>query len=94
MILVGISVECTVCRRTKKPHGRSAPVYSSYCDEGCIGYELDPKPGCLWPREYDYEFGFQVCGNATREVTGYICCICHREIENRAGYDHVCENRI
>ena len=62
---VGIGVVCTVCRRQKQPHGRSAPPYSSYCDRECEGYEQEPLPGCLWPREADADFGYPCCDNAT-----------------------------
>lgn len=65
---VGIGVDCTVCKRMKKPHGRSAPLCGCYCDSDCPGYELDPKPGCLWPRETEYDFPFACCDNASREV--------------------------
>ncbi len=66
---VGISVSCTLCGRTKQPRGRSAPMESNYCDFECEGYELDPKPGCLWPRETDVDFGYKSCAHATRRMT-------------------------
>ena len=61
---VGISVECIICGLTKKPHGRSAPLGSSYCDDDCYGYDMEPKPGCLWPGETEEDFGYKVCDNA------------------------------
>jgi hypothetical protein len=61
---VGIAVGCTVCHRMKKPHGRSAAIGACYCDYDCPGYDMDPKPGCLWPNE----FGFTCCDNATKEA--------------------------
>lgn len=50
---VGVSIECTTCRRTKAPRGRSvAPATSgSLCDDTCAGYRNDPKPSDLWPGE-------------------------------------------
>jgi len=68
--LVGISVECTFCGRTKQPHGRSAPMGASYCDIECEGYRRDPQAGCLWPGETQGDFGFAVCRNATRPANG------------------------
>lgn len=65
---VGISVTCTICGYMKKPHGRSAPPGIKYCDDDCPGYNQDPKPGCLWPRETYEEFGYPCCDNATKEV--------------------------
>ena len=64
---IGIEVCCSACGHVKKPHGRSAPLGSVYCDESCPGYELEPKPGCLWPRETEADFGFKICSNATVE---------------------------
>lgn len=66
---VGIEVRCTVCGYEKKPHGRSAPLGPVYCDEDCSGYELDPKPGCLWAGETEKDFGHKICSNATEDVT-------------------------
>lgn len=65
---VGIKVHCVVCHRSKRPHGRSAPVDSDYCDEGCEGYLQAPAPGCLWPGESEAEFGWAVCSNAVVEM--------------------------
>ena len=65
---VGISVTCTVCHRTKKPHGRSAPIATSYCDDDCIGYTLEPLPGCLWPGETSEDFGYAHCYRATKII--------------------------
>jgi hypothetical protein len=39
----------------------------TYCDEECDGYNLDPKPGCLWPGETEEEFGYPICEHATKE---------------------------
>jgi hypothetical protein len=61
---VGVSVRCTVCGRTKKPHGRSAPLGLSWCTDECEGYEFYPQPGCLWPGESGEEFGYEYCMNA------------------------------
>ena len=67
--IIGIRVTCAICGRTKKPHGRSAPMASSYCDANeCEGYYLDPVPGCLWPGETDEDFGFPCCSAATRPL--------------------------
>lgn len=57
---VGVAVDCTVCGRRKKPIGRSAPIEmgGSLCDWECHGYDLDPKPGELWPGETREDFGF------------------------------------
>jgi len=68
--LIGISVTCTVCGHRKKPHGRSAPPELKYCDSDCPGYELEPKPGCLWPGETSEEFGYNCCTHATRDTQG------------------------
>ncbi len=57
---VGVSVQCTVCHRTKQPVGRSAPLGMSLCDSDCAGYRLDPKPGVLWPRETEEDFGYAI----------------------------------
>lgn len=78
-MLVGISVECTVCHRTKKPHGRSAPLGMRYCDEDCYGYTMDPLPGCLWPGESAEDFGFRICSNATKDVPVCDCGHLHSQ---------------
>ena len=65
---VGIAVYCEVCKLMKKPHGRSAPLAASYCDEECEGYTRMPFAGCLWPNETEDEFGYSICRDATREV--------------------------
>ena len=64
----GIAVTCTVCGLRKKPHGRSAPVESHYCDQQCPGYQHEPTPGCLWPGETQAQFKYPICSNATEEV--------------------------
>jgi hypothetical protein len=75
---IGISLECTICHRTKAPRGRSVPMamISSMCtlswpDEPghCAGYYEEPIPGSLWPRETDEEFGFPCSTDGTREMT-------------------------
>lgn len=66
---VGISVKCATCGRDKEPHGRSAPMYSSGCDNDCEGYYAEPLPGCLWPGETDADFGYHSCDSATRPMT-------------------------
>lgn len=67
---VGIAVRCTVCHLRKKPHGRSAPMVmaNSLCDFECAGYDLDPKPGDLWPGETCEDFGYAHCHEATIEA--------------------------
>ena len=64
---IGITVECSVCQQQKKPHGRSASPYVTYCDDTCPGYHEDPKPGCLWPGETSEDFGYDICDHATRD---------------------------
>ena len=66
--IVGIRVDCTICSYMKKPHGRSGPIERMLCDCHCEGYDLDPKPGCLWPGETDEDFGYPCCDAATRPV--------------------------
>ena len=61
----GIRVYCVVCQRQKKPHGRSAPMFSSMCDYECKGYECNPKVGCLWPAETEKDFGYPCCDVGT-----------------------------
>ena len=65
----GIHVVCTMCKRRKKPHGRSAPMDWHGCAQGeCDGYNEDPKPGCLWPGETDADFGYDCCDHATVRI--------------------------
>jgi hypothetical protein len=68
-MLVGISVKCTVCGLTKKPHGRSAPteMANGLCDDDCPGYNKPPMPGCLWPGETEAQIGFPICDHATEQ---------------------------
>lgn len=66
---VGIATRCDKCVRIKKPHGRSAPMGSDYCDRDCSGYDLDPLPGCLWPGETDADFGYPCCDLSTKPIT-------------------------
>ena len=66
---IGISIDCSTCRRSKPPRGRSVAdaMYGSVCNSECPGYWEDPKPGDLWPGETEEDFGFPVSSNATRE---------------------------
>jgi len=67
-MITGIAVECTVCKRNKAPHGRSAPDYANLCEGHlCHGYSKEPLPGCLWPGETSEQFGFAHCNNATED---------------------------
>ena len=66
---LGIAVTCAVCGLRKKPHGRSAPIDSHYCDTNCPGYYDEPEPGCLWPGETQQEFGYPICDHATEEIS-------------------------
>lgn len=70
MSLVGISVRCAACGRVKVPHGRSvAPEMAEVCctAHNCVGYDYDPKPGCLWPNESEDDLGFEACAHAAKE---------------------------
>ncbi len=42
---------CSVCGKSKKPMGRSAPLEMSLCDNDCQGYRKDPQATCRWPGE-------------------------------------------
>ena len=61
-MITGTAVECILCKRTKKPSGRSAPAEMAYwlCQHGCRGYELEPRVGQLWPGETVLEFGYRL----------------------------------
>jgi hypothetical protein len=63
----GVTVVCIVCGRHKKPMGRSEalPMAGTLCNEDCEGYELNPRPGHLWPRETEAEFGYAVPDDGT-----------------------------
>jgi hypothetical protein len=65
---VGIAVECRVCGYDKKPIGRSAPLGLSYCDDDCDGYRQEPRPGSLWPRESEADFGYPVGADGTTDA--------------------------
>lgn len=66
---IGIHVECAICRRWKKPLGRSAPLGANYCYyDDCEGYRQDPQAGSLFPGETEEDFGYQVGVNGTKEV--------------------------
>ncbi len=45
--------ECSMCRKIKKPYGRSVPIEATngYCDYECPGYRVEPRAGHLWPGE-------------------------------------------
>lgn len=51
----GEPVQCATCGRTKAPIGRSVPLAAAggYCDDGCSGYDNEPRAGHLWPGEYE-----------------------------------------
>jgi len=59
-VRIGIAVYCTVCEKRKAPVGRSRPIEHDLCTRECPGYDLDPKPGELWPREKNIDFGYPV----------------------------------
>jgi len=67
----GVSVECSVCHRRKKPVGRSAPLAmaNSLCDRECDGYDQEPLPGTLWPGETCSDFYYAHSHDATRIFT-------------------------
>jgi hypothetical protein len=67
---IGVAVNCNICKRTKRPVGRSAPVETSgsYCDDDCPGYRQEPLPGQLWPGESCEEFGY--CYHGSGEGAG------------------------
>jgi hypothetical protein len=60
---IGVSVACVECHRSKKPHGRSAPLAMAggLCDQDCDGYDLEPLVGCLWWSETCEDFGYEHC---------------------------------
>lgn len=65
---VGIYVQCETCGHQKKPRGRSAPMQMFMCrPDECVGYELEPRVGDLWPRETEEEFGYPISADGTRE---------------------------
>lgn len=74
---VGIAVECKVCRMTKQPRGRSAPIGHTMCNPrglnnqygGCEGYWQEPLVGDLWPRETEMDWGYRFTLDGTREMT-------------------------
>lgn len=65
---VGVGVECLVCGQRKAPVGRSAPLAMYLCNHECIGYYEEPLVGSLWPGESEYDFGYPVGINGTRET--------------------------
>jgi hypothetical protein len=62
---VGVAVSCVVCGHRKAPVGRSVPVGMYLCDFECPGYDVEPRPGHLWPGESEAEFGYPVPEHAT-----------------------------
>lgn len=68
MNYVEIEVTCKTCGQQKQPHGRSASMHRSYCDNDCVGYNDGPKPGCLWPGETSEDFGYKHCLHATKQA--------------------------
>ena len=46
--------QCTVCKRTKSPWGRSVAdaMNGAYCDWDCEGYRQEPIPSSFWPMEF------------------------------------------
>ena len=67
-VRVGIVVRCVRCGHTKKPIGRDAPLNTYYCDDDCLGYRSEPRPGSLWPGERSDEFGYPVGTDGTVEI--------------------------
>jgi hypothetical protein len=65
---VGVAIDCAVCGYVKKPIGRSAPMELRYCDDDCPGYRQSPRPGSLWPRESEADFGYPVDRDGTNEA--------------------------
>jgi len=68
---VGIRVACAVCGRDKAPRGRSVPdaSHESWCTwDKCVGYNLPPDVGSLWPGESEEDFGYPVPTWGTKEV--------------------------
>ena len=64
---VGVRVFCLRCGSSKAPHARSVPMGLCYCTQDCEGYSEEPNPGCLWPGESEWDFGYPACDHATRE---------------------------
>lgn len=54
---VGKYVNCTVCKRQKKPIGRdaAAAMANGLCDRECEGYNMPPLADYLWPGEKEEE---------------------------------------
>lgn len=72
-MIIGISVHCVLCGKEKAPHGRSVPTemesyrcMREFGEGGCLGYDMDPLSGCLWPGETSEDFGYPCCSHATR----------------------------
>lgn len=62
---VGVVVRCATCGLMKKPIGRSGPLQATYCEpnhfaeqDGCDGYDQEPRVGTLWPGETCADFGY------------------------------------
>jgi hypothetical protein len=67
----GIRVRCAACGLTKKPIGRDASMFASYCTDDCPGYDQPPHVGSLWPGETDADFGYP-CGDRGTEPVGSV----------------------
>ena len=67
MSRAGIAVYCLECGRQKSPIGRSIPLGMDMCTDECSGYRNHPKPGSLWPRELERDFGYPVGPDATED---------------------------
>lgn len=57
-----------MCKRMKKPIGRSGPLQGGHCDDDCEGYRQAPHPGSLWPGETSDDFGYPVSEDGSVEV--------------------------
>ena len=67
----GIEVTCTTCGRTKKPIGRDSMSNDGCTREECDGYSAEPYPGCLWPGETEWDFGYRCGDSATEEIAQF-----------------------
>jgi hypothetical protein len=61
----GVAVICGRCKRMKSPVGRSVAAGPSYCNDDCVSYRDNPRPGSLWPGESEAQFGYPVGNDAT-----------------------------
>jgi hypothetical protein len=64
---VGIGVNCEVCRKQKRPIGRSVPLEMAMdlCSDACDGFYEPPYSGSLWPGESEADFGHMVGTDGT-----------------------------